>query len=267
MAMKILKTLLALSVVFSLQAMGKEKSPRELIIGISFSIPPYVITEENAGLELDILRQSFSIKGYTVLPSYLPLARTFMNFEEGSLDGVINVKPGMVDGYYSDVVITFHNQAVTLKDKELAIDSFDDLTKKSVVAFQKATVILGREFASAVEYNSEYNEVADQSLQVKQLFRNRTDIIILERRIFKYFRRWLYDRADTLRGDYIVKQKDLLRPVVFHDIFPPSDYRFAFLSEQVRDDFNEGLRTIKNNGTYDLIINKYDQDLELPEAN
>ncbi|WP_051085279.1 hypothetical protein [Hahella ganghwensis] len=65
---------------------------KKLIIGISFSIPPYVITEENSGLELEILRESFAVKGYSILPSYLPLARTFINFEDGSLDGVINVK-------------------------------------------------------------------------------------------------------------------------------------------------------------------------------
>ncbi|OZG72629.1 hypothetical protein BTA51_13955 [Hahella sp. CCB-MM4] len=263
-----MKTPIALLVLSSVllchTATGKEQSQRELIIGISFSIPPYVIAEENSGLELEILRQSFAIKGYTVLPSYLPLARTFMSFEEGSLDGVLNVKPGMVKGHYSDVVITFRNQAVSLKDRELSINRLEDLSQISVVAFQKATVILGHGFASAVQYNSDYNEVADQSLQVKQLFRHRTDVIILEKRIFLYFRRWLYDRANTLGGDYIVKQKDLLRPVIYHDIFPPSEYRFAFLSQQVRDDFNEGLQVIRDNGTYDRILKKYEEDLELP---
>ncbi len=245
-------------------ASGAPKKDRELLMGISFSIPPYVITEENAGLELELLRESFAIKGYTVLPSYLPLARTFMNFEEGSLDGVINVKEGMVNGYYSDVVITFHNQAISLKEKGLKIDSIEDLSQKSIVAFQRASVILGPELAKAVQHNSEYNEVADQSLQVKQLFWERVDVVIMDRKIFKYFRRWLFDRSSTLKGEYIVRGHDLRRPIVYHNIFPPSEYRFAFLSEQVRDDFNQGLQAIKSSGIYDELLQKYDDDLELP---
>ncbi|WP_051085281.1 substrate-binding periplasmic protein [Hahella ganghwensis] len=172
----------------------------------------------------------------------------------------------MVDGYYSDVVITFHNHAVSLKDRGLKIKRMEDLSQLSIVAFQRATFILGEDFARTVQYNNDYNEVADQSLQIKQLFRNRTDVIILEKRIFQYFRRWLYDRASILNDEYIVSRSDLRQPVVYHNIFSPSEYRFAFLSEQVRDDFNEGLRTIRENGTYDSIMSKYEEDLSLPKV-
>ena len=266
--MSLMRTFIILCLVLHhSMALAEQEDDRNLMIGISFSIPPYVIAEKNDGLELELLRQSFAVKGYTVLPSYLPLARTFMSFEDGSLDGVINVKPGMVNGFYSDVVITFHNHAISLKNNELKINSLEDLHQKSIVAFQRASFILGPQFASVVQTNSDYDEVADQSLQVKQLFRNRADVIIMDKKIFKYFRKWLYDRSLSLKGEYIVSQKDLLRPIIYHDIFPPSDYQFAFLSEQVRDDFNAGLSTIKTNGVYEQILRKYDNDLDLPSGN
>ncbi|MCG8613409.1 MAG: transporter substrate-binding domain-containing protein [Pseudomonadales bacterium] len=161
------------------------RGPKELLIGISFSIPPYVIQEKDNGLELEVLRQAFEVKGYTVLPSYLPLARTFMSFEDGSLDGVINVKEGMVNGHYSDIVITFQNYAISLSENNLKIDSLQDLGGKSVAAFQRAAFILGADFANVVLSNSDYLEVADQSLQVKQLFRDRVEVIVMEEKIFK----------------------------------------------------------------------------------
>lgn len=258
------RLLLLLTFIAGLPCLASPAQEKKVVIGISFSIPPYVVKEENNGLELEILRQSFAVNGYKVLPSYLPLARTFMNFQDGSLDGVINVKDGMIKGYYSDVVITFRNKAVSLEENNLTINSIDDLSRKSIVAFQRASTILGKDFGKVVEYNSEYREVADQSLQVKQLFKNRAEVIILEEKIFKYFRRWLFNRSRSLKGSYILTEKELRKPVIYHDIFLPSEYKFAFISEKVRDDFNDGLRTIRNNGLYEQIINTYNQDLELP---
>ncbi len=233
-------------------------------MGISFSIPPWVIQETNNGLEMELMRAAFAVNGYEVIPSYLPLARTLMAFQEGSLDGVINVRKGMLEGYYSDVVVTFHNLAVTLKENNLQIDSLSDLRHKSIVAFQRASTLLGNEFGRTVAFNSDYNEVADQSLQVKQLFKGRTEVIVLEKKIFQYFHRRLFNRSLELKERFILSEAELRKPIVYHNIFPPTDYRFAFLSRQVRDDFNAGLRAIKASGDYDRIIRENQQDMEIP---
>jgi len=243
-----------------------EPNKRELLIGISFSIPPYVIKELNSGLELEILRQVFKVNGYTVLPSYLPLARTFMHFQEGSIDGVINVKKGMVKGFYTDVVVIFKNYAVSLQERQLEINNIQALSNKSVGAFQRAKSILGTNFHNAVQNNSNYSEWADQSIQLKQLYKYRVEVIVLEQKIFKYYRKKLFDRSLVLGGQYFISQSELRKPVIFHDIFTPSEYRFAFISEQVRDHFNEGLRLIKKNGVYDNIMKKYAEDFSLPLA-
>jgi polar amino acid transport system substrate-binding protein len=39
----------------------------EVKVGVSFSIPPYVIQETNSGLELDILRSALAVKGHSAI--------------------------------------------------------------------------------------------------------------------------------------------------------------------------------------------------------
>ncbi len=249
--------------LISLNAVSAEPNNQELLIGISFSIPPYVIKERNDGLELAILKRCLEANGYKVLTSYLPLARTLLSFHDGSIDGVINVRKGTVEGFYTDAVITFRNYAMSLEKNKFQIKSIKDLNRRSIVAFQKASSFLEPVFGDVVRYNSEYREVADQSLQVKQLFKHRVEVIVMEQKIFKYFRKQLFDRSVKLGKRSILSPNEIRQPIVYHDIFKPSHYRFAFLSERVRDDFNASLREIKRNGEYEKIMKRYDTNLEL----
>lgn len=261
----LLKSILIITALLSQTATwANDRQQREVRIGISFSIPPYVIRETNDGLELALLRESFAVKGYRVRPSYLPLARTFINFEKGSLDGIINVKEGMVEGYDSDVVITFQNRAVSLASNQFSINNIKDLSNKSITAFQRASDLLDSKFGAWARANPLYNEIADQSLQIKQLFKSRVDVIILEEKIFKYYRKQLYNNSLALDSRSIVSTAELKQPVIYHDIFVPTEYRFAFTSKIIRDDFNQGLEQIKNNGVYEDIMHRFDGKFELP---
>ncbi len=81
-----------------------------LRVGVSFAIPPYVITHEDRGIELDLLREAFAGSDHVPEFTYLPLERTFRMLEEGKLDAIINVKPGMLNNaHLSQAVITFHS--------------------------------------------------------------------------------------------------------------------------------------------------------------
>ncbi len=230
---------------------------KQLSIGISFSIPPYVIKDAGTGLELEILREAFKVKGYTVTPVFLPLARTFMHFNQGKTDGVLNVKEGFVDGFYSDEVINFQNCAISLKDNNFNIDTIEDLADKRIVAFQMASKILGTEFGTMAEQNKDYLEIADQSIQLNLLFKERTDVVVMDKRIFNYFKIRAVEALEQGKLAFFQHKDELQKKVQYHCIFPPSRYKFAFITEQIRDDFNLGLRSIKKNGVYDAIFEKY----------
>ncbi|WP_228290861.1 substrate-binding periplasmic protein [Shewanella cyperi] len=229
----------------------------ELTIGVSFSIPPYVIQENNTGLELELLNMALAASGHRVNITYLPLARTFHELREGKLDGIINVHEGMVDKvFYSDVAIVFQNCAISLAKNQLKIDSIRDLKDKRIVAFQRASVLLGPEFSQVVTANDEYSEVARQQLQVYMLMKDRVDAVVMDRHIFNYYRKQaLLQNA--------LNAAELQQSLVYHEIFPPTEYRFAFQSERIRDDFNRGLKQLKSDGSWQQLHEKYQDDMTL----
>ena len=225
-----------------------------LNIGISFAIPPWVIPETNTGIELDILREAFKVKGYQIVPNYLSFAMSYSMFEADKLDGILNVTESSVkNGFYSAPVLSFENVAISLQEKNFPPDiDLNFLSDKSIVAFQKASVLLGETFRQVAAKNLRYQEVAKQSLQINLLMIRNVDFIIMEKNIFGYY--WQQALADP---HLIRAQSKLNRPVQFHYLFEPSEYRFVFATEQIRNDFNAGLAVIKANGLYDDIFDRY----------
>ena len=233
-------------------------SAGHLHIGVSFSIPPYVIQEEDRGIEIDLLRATLQAPEYDLHIHYLPLARSFQMLESGELDGMINVRPGMLDAsriqkvYYSQPVITFHNQLITLGSRWPAgkLTQMAQLSTLKLLAFQRATQILGQEFAAAVANSPYYVETAKQPLQVRQLLRGRIDGAIMETRVFNYYLRQAQNSGQFL-------DHELAQPVARHALFPPTIYHFAFRDAMVRDHFNQRLDELQRDGGYQKILARY----------
>jgi len=95
-----------------------------------------------------------------------------------------------------------------------------------------------------VRKNTKYQEIANQKNQIAMLFARRTDLIVLDRKIFKYHRSRL-------------KNVDTNQAVTFHEIFEPSSFKIAFSNEKIRDIFNSGLSELRESGKYDKIIESY----------
>lgn len=233
---------------------SKIKVSKTLNVGVSFAIPPWVITESDSGIELDILKETLSPAGYEIQANYLSFALSYSLFEADKLDVVINAKESILkSGFLSEPAVTFQNVAVSLQSRNYPEEfppSF--LVDKSVIAFQNASILLNDEFKAMTNQNVMYQEVAKQSLQINLLMIRDIDFIILDKRIFEYYLQLAKNSPNLVR----VKSK-LDQAVRFHYIFEPTQYRFAFKSEKVRDDFNKGLAKIKNNGVYDEIFKRY----------
>ena len=224
-----------------------------LRIGVSFAIPPYVIADEDRGIEIELLRAALADSPEPLQVLYLPLARSFQMLESGELDGMLNLRPGMVDGvHYSQPVLTFRNMVITSETRWPAgsLQRLTDLRQLKILAFQRAREILGRDFTSAVAAAPYYAETAKQSLQVRQLLRGRIDAVVMERRIFDYY---LHDAASS--GQYL--SHEVNQRFVKHDLFPPTDYCFAFRSQSIRDRFNRNLARLRANGEFARILARY----------
>lgn len=234
----LLFTLLLILSVTPLQA-------KDLTLVAGLSLPPYIIQDDNSGMEFEIIKESLKAKGHNVKLKYVPFVRLVVDYKNH--DGAITINESSgITGNYSDPVITYKNYAISLKKNGITVNSIGDLKDKKVVAFQNATTYLGPEFAAVAKGNSSYSEQGQQVLQVKVLYSGRTDLIVSDINIFKYYRKQ-------------VKDIDTSPEVTLHEIFPGVDYKVLFNDAAIRDDFNTGLKMIRDSGRYDEIIKAYVQ--------
>lgn len=219
----------------------------ELRVGVGLDKPPYVIQQQDGGIELDLARAILGYRGHTVHPVYLPQPRLPAALRDGQIDVALTMQPGATESrnMLSAPYIRYRNVAVSLAARRLALDQVGDLQHYHIVAFGNAKKLLGDEFAQAVANPARYTEVNDQRRQTLMLFAGRTDAIVLDERIFSYFR------------DHPGANIDTVQAVTVHRIFPDRAYRAAFLSDKIRADFDDGLQALRASGEYKAILGRW----------
>jgi len=236
---------LAAVCILALSAPPSYSKPKDLTLAVGLALPPYNIPETDSGIELDIVREALKIKGYTVKPKYVPFARVKRELANREVDGALTINPDSgIKAFYSDEHLVCENVVVSLKKNGFTIRSINDLKDKSVLAFQDATLYLGKDFAAMADHNPAYKEIAKQELQINLLYSNRVNTIVLDKNIFYYHRKH-NDRVDTSQ------------PIEIWQIFPPTPFSVAFVDETVRNDFNEGLKQLRESDRYNAIVKKY----------
>ncbi|MHC4884212.1 MAG: substrate-binding periplasmic protein [Planctomycetota bacterium] len=225
---------------------------RSVTLSVSIGVPPYVIKstvpgKPDSGFEIDIVRESLALHHLEAIFVHQPLRRSKISFKEKTVDAVMTIRgdyPEAKGAFLSDEHITYFNFAVSLASRNLTINATSDLKGKSIVGFQQASIAFGRDFKEMATNNPHYLEMANQQGQVGMLFLGRTDVIVLDRHIFKYMRARFPSQSKT-------------QEIKIHNLFKPSSFRIAFWNKAARDSFNLGLRALKKSGRYHQIINSY----------
>lgn len=224
---------------------------KELVIAFGIDKPPFVFGQEQRGLEIDILREALKYKGYTIKVVHAPNYKLQTAVKEMGVDGAATVREANDGAFYSDNYIGFENYAVSKKRDRLKIDSVSDLKGKSLVAWENAYRDLGPQFEALFNpgikdgYRRKYHEIASQREQNLMFWKNKAQVLIVDKTIFLWYRKTLAKDADTAPE------------VEFHDIFPTRTYfQVAFKDVKVRDDFNAGLRYIRSTGKYQELVDR-----------
>ena len=233
-------------------------SAKELDVVVGWNKPPYVISQEHTGFEVDLVRAILAEMGYGLSPIYVPFGRTARLLKDNAVDiGLTQSAAHNVEvAILSEPYIIYQNVAVTRADRELTINSIDDLKDKSVIAFQTAQSVLGEDFGQTLASQPTYIEMARQDRQVDMLMRGSIDVAILDRNIFNYFK--------SENGTYSQDK------TVFHELFPISAYSAAIPDPELRAKFNATLRLFIEDGRYQLLLDEYKLDNllhKLPNAN
>lgn len=215
------------------------------------SLPPFVLADQDAGIEVDIAREALAFSGHTLVPVYVPPRRIAHELLNGYVDAAAKDQgiPIEDDGYhYADKAFFLHAAFFVLEDSEIDIQTPSDLDGLQVLAFQNASNHWP-EWLQPVVQDGRYAEVVDQELQVKMLQRGRVDVIIADRAIFGYHFKQVREASDVP-----LKSAKLIEFIEKSEGYAP-----IFRSAEIRDDFNAGLRHLIDTGRYDEILAAYTQ--------
>lgn len=221
---------------------------QELQVVFSYSTPPYVF-KDGSGIVITIEKEALAYRGYTLKPIFVNMGRGFEMFKHGYVDAssIIRENSGL-EAYYSEPFMQYHNAAFALKSSNYKIEKLENLKGYNFIAFQNARKYLGTDFgAVASSAGKNYSEIADQKQQVYKLLMGRTNLVIMDRHIFKFY-----------KNELIAEQKvpEDIETELF-ELFEPTEYKTAFKDKKLRDDFNEGIKYLKESGRYDAIYNYY----------
>ncbi|MCL1097809.1 transporter substrate-binding domain-containing protein [Shewanella gelidii] len=173
--------------------------------GISFAasntIAPYFYPQQPGGIQYELLnaaltRQNMFIKRVTLAPNRRALRLVLSEAE----DCLVNAPENIPQLHYTQSLNEYQNSVFTLTDSRLLLNEVEDLETISLLAFQNASKFLGARFSQMVKNNPNYNEIDNQQSQIFMLFTGRVQAIVLERRIFEFYRQMLATRVDTSKS-------------------------------------------------------------------
>ncbi|MDP2505464.1 ABC transporter substrate-binding protein [Oceanobacter sp. 3_MG-2023] len=217
-------------------------------VAVGISMSPYIITEEDSGAELEIVREVLALQGYDIEPVYVPYIRVRSLLHQGNVAAAMTLpktdEPADKSIFFSDEYITYHNVAVALASAGIKLDHVANMADYRVLGFQTAQQLLGPEYGRMSLRNPQYSETIRQNRQIEMLFSGRTEMIVIDQHIFDFY------RNQTTRVNTGLK-------VDVFDVLDPVHYRVGFRNPALRDKFNVGLQQLRQSGRYQTILDRY----------
>ena len=244
---RLLTSLLLLILVNSHTVLANDKQAPKTIRVAMGNFEPYFIQKNQSGIFTELIDAVFS-----KMPNYKTQylfgysnSRAWHDFEQSKIDAVSNLIDSVkIAACRSDKIFRFRDVVISKASSNFQIRRISDLADKRIVTFQGAKGFLGEEFSNMIKPEN-YQEVAEQNWQAKVLFSGQADLSIGDMFTFLYSIKKM-KKIPAKASDF-----------VFHDLFPPIYSRMGFHDKVLCERFNQALRTIKKNGEYEGIYDKY----------
>jgi polar amino acid transport system substrate-binding protein len=227
----------------------------EIVIAFAGDRTPYFFRRngQDAGIEIDLIKLIMANAGHTVKAVNVPKIRLLRSVKENEVDGAATVQDNNDENiFFSDRYLDFQNIIVSKAKHNITLKSMSDLKHYSFIIWQDGWRNLGPEFEA--EYRPDangispknYNQAFNQLSQNKMFWADRVQLIIIDKAIFEHNKNALNKEFDTSV------------PLTYHDLIKTkTSYSVAFNQATLRDQFNEGLKKIRANGSYQKIIDTY----------
>jgi len=190
------RLMIAGGAVFALTGLEARAVPatvkQTLSVAFVVDLIPFVVNKDR-GVFPDITREALRRLGYQMKAFAFP-SRQF-DFDPLSrfadLDLFVGTPVEHRADYHYAKIYEFSNVAVSLASSRLKIESVSDLSGKDIVAFNNAGPHLKQPFTALYErelkHSSLYHEVENHNSQFQMLLDKRTQLIILDRTMVRYY--------------------------------------------------------------------------------
>lgn len=238
---------------FAENALTQRKS---LSLGLG-DFGPFFIEQENRGLFKDLIEEVFKhLPQYQVSYRFgLSNFRLRHDLNTGAIDGAANIfSKDDIQGCVSEPFFRFTDVAVTLKRRQIKINTLQDLNRYSVVTYQGMTEFWQHLFQGGFQAARGYTEVPNMESQSKMLAAGRGDVSVGDIYIFLYsVNKWSSGYLSAANFD-------------FHPIFPLNYTHMGFNDPQVCADFDAAFQKIRQSGDYERIYSEYLNQLYFEEG-
>jgi len=227
-------------------------SAQTLVLAAADSVPTaYVDNGRQTGMLVDVINEVFKRTGYSVEIAIMPWARCLAEVKAGKIDGIFSVYRTRARQefltYTDEVLITQVQAFFVRKDSTISFDG--DLNKLSDLRIgiinetsygPRLDQALGKGVFKKVDVAN------SASTNIQKLLHDRIDVI-------PSYRHVVLDSARTLGVAGSIKE---LSPAIEAI---PSYLAFSNKKDYARaiEAFNQALRSMKEDGTYDAIFKKY----------
>ena len=220
-------------------------SSEQLDVVVGWDKPPYVMSAEHSGFELELTRAILKELGHELSPIYVPFGRTARLLKDNAVDIALTLNEAhkVSADILSDPYVVYQNVAVTREDRNITLNGLASLRGKSIIAFQTAKNVLGKEYGNTLALQPNYLEMARQDRQVNMLMLGSVDAVIMDRNIFSYFKA----KNDAYADD----------AVTIHELFPVSAYCAGIPNPELRVQFNNTLKKFIDDGRYQALLTRF----------
>jgi polar amino acid transport system substrate-binding protein len=227
-------------------------SAEKLKVAFGNTLAPWVMVASNDGILIELISEAMEPLGYEIEKIYYPYARRINSYQSQIVDVVCDINQKDINssnliGHFSGNVYAYENYAISLKKNNYHFSEIADLSQFSLMSWQGAREQLGSSYNLMAANNPSYIETHNQKTQVKMLFKDRVDVIQLDKQIFEFYRSKLVEE----------KEIDANIKVDQFALFGANPNGFLFRSVRARNDFVKQVELMKKDGRYKKIFNKY----------
>jgi polar amino acid transport system substrate-binding protein len=227
----------------------------EIIVAFAGDRPPFSFRQngQDVGIEIDLVKLIMSNAGHTVKVVTIPKIRLIKSVREKEVDAGATVQEISDDKlFFSDRYLDFQNTVISKAKHDIKLKSMSELKNYSFIIWQDGWRNLGPDFEAEYRpdangiFPKNYNQAFNQLSQNKMFWADRVQLIIIDKTIFEHHK------------SILSKEFDTSVPLTYHDLIKSkTSYTVVFNQAALRDQFNEGLKKIRANGSYQKIIDSY----------